>query len=1421
MAPTLRLTLTDFEDLSHWRWVLSDVDGRFLADHDVRLDTSCREYNGLQKLDEYLDYYEPIQAQEQQLTELGDWIGEQIFGNLRDTFWQHRSLPAIAVHVIVPEEAQDLLFQPFELARFEDGTYFWRAGLRFIYQLESAATLEVAKEPVGSTFRILTVFSLPESTNPLNLRRERYELQSLARELNQTRGVAIELRVLQFGATRNSFREALEEAEGWDVVHLSGHGLHGELLLEDERGDSDCINANELGDMLGICHNRLKLVLLDSCYSGAAYHAIARVQIGLDKLPVRHDAGEAKTVILPSLAQSIAQSRDCAVLAMRFPVGDAFATELMLSLYEKLISRRQALPAALHLALEHALAADIPHPPLSLTTPVLFGPRAADLKLIPPERPALFTLPETGLSIAFPPEPIRFVGRSQPMQRASQAFAPRSDKLGVLFYGMPGAGKTACALELSYRHDRGRFRGYVWYQAPEVNKDITAELFNFLFEVERQLNTPKLGLTSTLKSPEHFRNFTLPRLQALLNENSLLLVLDNLETMLTDDNQWRDPMWSELIATLLGHRGPSRVVLTSQRQPKDLVDHPRLQGEAIHSLRFANSVLLARELPNLKRLFHDAAGLDLLKKILRLVQGHPKLLELADSLAIDRQALSERLTKVEDGLENNGDLLDAFLAVADKDEGETRQTDAEFVNTLHLWTNDAIRKISDVPALLLKFLCRLESEDRLIGVIWMTWRIFLQRLAEEHPDSATELADPDKELALALIVLHREGLVSAQRPEVMTKFIDAMIKSMEKRDANNEPPDPTTKISLLSNLVSDEKAILTIHPIVVEAVSSETGNDVLVPIDITLGNFHLSAFDESRKIEMHGSGNLIRLSARRAIPYLLRQARWEIASDVLEHLLHREQDQTLLAYVIPFLRQIAEASRGTDQEIGSTLTLAKALRFSDCKTEAKELLNSVILLCVKHGNFRLAFNASVQLANILITKDSLSEALRISEVGIRFAQQASLGPWTQLSAEGLRLQILNLMGFHDEVLHTIESLRTQMSNFSEELGTDELVLHWNVKEGILNAAQIAALENGNFKMALGFAEELIESVRSRGASEHWLAVARFNSYGPLLRLQRYDEVRKMLTECRVVFEASHDIQMLGKLYGALADLEESTGELETAIQFEEKAMFYHYQTNIPSDCASSHANYCYYLIHNKSDQGIILAHEMACAIIYYQIGSIKLHSSIQSIASNKLPDTLPTYEDVVAKVEAISGVNFTSLFETLPRRAPDGDAAISTIWELVTEEKERIKVQAKMREDVLSTLPPTVKASFELDRDKFPEAFRTAMEELLDGEAKAVEEKLIDAGLIKFPRRLDITKLLRDFDPLIKEIVKIAQGDKSKRKQIEEELLRGEQYGWKLTDVVHRIWDGERDPVSLTAMLDKRERAIILQILKLLTTRSE
>ena len=48
------------------------------------------------------------------------------------------------------------------------------------------------------------------------------------------------------------------------------------------------------------------------------------------------------------------------------------------------------------------------------------------------------------------------------MTRASAALAPDSGLSGALLLGLPGGGKTACALELAYTHEHA-FDRLIWF----------------------------------------------------------------------------------------------------------------------------------------------------------------------------------------------------------------------------------------------------------------------------------------------------------------------------------------------------------------------------------------------------------------------------------------------------------------------------------------------------------------------------------------------------------------------------------------------------------------------------------------------------------------------------------------------------------------------------------------------------------------------------------------------------------------------------------------------------------------------------------------------------------------------------------------------------------------------------------------------
>ena len=120
-----------------------------------------------------------------------------------------------------------------------------------------------------------------------------------------------------------------------------------------------------------------------------------------------------------------------------------------------------------------------------MATPTLLGPLAAGLQLRPPQGLPDFNVGTQKMAY-FPDEPERFVGRAGPMARATAVLASENPRVGVVFHGMAGAGKTACALELAYRHEPA-FGALVWWKAPEMDREIATSLRDLAVALETQL----------------------------------------------------------------------------------------------------------------------------------------------------------------------------------------------------------------------------------------------------------------------------------------------------------------------------------------------------------------------------------------------------------------------------------------------------------------------------------------------------------------------------------------------------------------------------------------------------------------------------------------------------------------------------------------------------------------------------------------------------------------------------------------------------------------------------------------------------------------------------------------------------------------------------------------------------------------------
>ena len=1217
----LILEVSDFKDPQHWRWVLKDESGRFLQDQEVCLDPADPNYVALQDLQTYLDSYSSpdkrVTDQLELLDEMSAWIGSQLLGKITDRLAQYRT--PIMVRVLTPAEASGIAYFPLELARVGDRPLALQ-DISLVF--ETADSEPIEKETIGEKLRILAIFSLPTDVSALALRRERYTLMRLIGRIAQTHNLAIEMRVLQYGVTRDNLREALEEGDGWDMIHLSGHGKEATVILEKPDGTKDHVNSKDLADLLSLSRGKLKFVALSSCLSAAATLEESLKWLKLWKPEMAQETSspvESDGDPMPALARQLVESTDCAVLAMRYTVGDEFAVTLAKELYERLLGKGQTLPRALQLSLRVALSGDhgAASPPLCIATPALFGRRAAELIIKPPRaQKGEFKMPKIGLAY-FPPEPVRFVGRSGPLVRASSALAPDSDKRGVLFYGMAGAGKTACALELAYHHYRSRrFQGFVCYKAPDEGKDIDRAMLDLADAMEKQLNGFKM--IYVVDDPEAFKKF-LPILKQFLANNSILIVLDNLESLLTNQGNWRDERWKLLINALLEHNGYSRVILTSRRLPKNLVDE-KLIVEPIHSLSLNEAVILSREMTNLGKMLTGRStvtpekGRELVTRTLELVQGHPKLIELADAQAADPAALEKYLDSAFEAWNEEKNLLDRFFL-----EGESARTAEEFLEVLSRWTQDVSRSLSPASRTLFQFLCALEDVDRLELIAKQVWPKLWKNLGfcEEAP-----------------------GLEQTM----------SSIKSA----------------ALMDHRALGDEILYLIHPGVAQAILEELDDKFLAAVDVEMTAFLLSLFQAAWGGKVEGADEYIVMIGRRSVPYLIRQKMWSIASAILGQAIYRDSSPDLAASILPMLKYIAKNIRENDSKLLVSEHIAHALLNAGRWQESEETTRSLISRHLALGDLKGALRGSGCLFNLLYQTGRSEEALVLAEKMKGYVHQAKLGPWTQLMVEGERLQALSSKGEYDKILDTVADLREKMRHMPEASNQEEMVDTSAAKFAILDAGRTAAVLSRKNELGLELNTEIANIYRSKGATELELARHSFNGFYPLLYLERYDEAEKILISCRQLFERKRSIQELGSVFTALAELKARLGQIDLAIRFEEVSLRYSYLFGDPIKISSSHHNLALYMSLSKSKSSV--DHELTAACISFQIYSGLLASSLERLALdlNRFgPDALPkTFDQLCDRVEKVDGVRFRELWTRLPKRTKDSDQLIKNIVDM-------------------------------------------------------------------------------------------------------------------------------------------------------------
>jgi len=195
-------------------------------------------------------------------------------------------------------------------------------------------------------------------------------LRQRVQELVGDRGLAVDLHVLQYGVTRDRLQNVLQQGEGWDVIHFSGHGLPGALVLEQPDGRTDQVTATDLAQLIQQAGGRLKLVTLSACLSAAATIDQTLDWLGITPDTVARRDSPGGPVLpemvkaVPTVARALTEALGCAVLGMRYAVEDEFAIRLVDGIYDLLLDKGQPLPQAVRLTLNRIAGTRAPPGPV-------------------------------------------------------------------------------------------------------------------------------------------------------------------------------------------------------------------------------------------------------------------------------------------------------------------------------------------------------------------------------------------------------------------------------------------------------------------------------------------------------------------------------------------------------------------------------------------------------------------------------------------------------------------------------------------------------------------------------------------------------------------------------------------------------------------------------------------------------------------------------------------------------------------------------------------------------------------------------------------------------------------------------------------------------------------------------------------------
>ncbi len=843
---------------------LQNQQGEHLAAQQVKIGEGF-EWTGLLNTRQHVERYaERMQVDAKNLSaddliaQLGVFLATEVLGEDIFRHW-YEGISQRTVLIRLPATKDDWLAAalariPWEIARpsldkpalLEKHNFAVRAitGTELPQDREIALDLGPAE-----VVRVLLVFAETEDSNPLALRLEREQLLDLFYDkILPYRLVQIDS--ICYGVTKAKIKKQVRKANGYHIVHWSGHGNHDSLLLAGEENNK--ISGAGLVDLFREAGGFVpKLMFLSACHSGAF--------AGLEH------TSTALALLLAGVPQ---------VVAMRYSVGDEYARRLAVLFYQYLLAEQHNADAALAMA-RSELTKDASIEGIEHTTALLFGQdrwlleavqqrNAEQLKQRYPNQrfQPLLTDEQYGFKARS-----HFVGRSRELTRLSRDWLNESPV--ALVQGLAGLGKTALVAEVvNLWHNKFNLVLVVQSRGNPMNADA------FYAKIDSLLVLLYQDYREDCQADE-YRKIYLPKdvpnryemmrenLLDTLNNYPILLIIDNFETNLLPDCVCKDPEWTALLTLFLTRlRGRTRVIITSRHRinlPNPDLGFKNLVG--LGPLPDNEAWLFVQSHKVLNKLWHgDSSDRALVVKVLKISHGHPLIMQRLGDLAHDRAGLVAALAS----LEEKGFNQLPNLVGDDAQEQERRYLEDVAIGAVDvllerlsvdgrqlLWV--ATRALESVTHLVLNVVwCGLSPEQQILDGIRQSFAL-VEKLPPEQRPVLPELPDDIKEL------LDKETAVST------VPVIGPLLKEL-------------VESGLLQREGKFEKAVFSFHELVRERCTAwmdqypaDRGERDAKQIGQAYGEQYANLF----KMVLSSDKETATEMGRRAITYLVRAEAFE------------------------------------------------------------------------------------------------------------------------------------------------------------------------------------------------------------------------------------------------------------------------------------------------------------------------------------------------------------------------------------------------------------------------------------------------------------------------------------------------------------------------------------------------------------------